>query len=422
MTRSNSPTRLRCAFTLLLTSVLALALTGTTNAATDTPAPAPAAAQTIEGGLAALKAFVEQDMRDEFAKMTPDQRVQPWRQHCRAVREKAFAIHDSYKSDPRRWDVVQYLYDYPPDSKFQMFGEPEPKDAPLSKNEAAEEKAYKSRLAEIETAMAAATDVPADVREDMAYRALDKKFDDAWKIIREKQKPAPDIAALRAAVDTFLADWPDSWEHAYQLVRYYIGLEKEIRETSEAEIVKTFAQSPNAIVRKYAKERLAFWDAVSKPIEMTFTAVDGREVDLAKLRGKIVLIDFWATWCGACTLAIPDMKTLYSKYHDKGLEIVGIALENFEYAPDEDTPEQTEKKIADAKKNLLGFIEKQQMPWPQYFDGKGFKTDHAKKYFIHGVPTIFILDKDGKFVAEHVGYGYGAGEEFEKKVKPLLGL
>jgi thiol-disulfide isomerase/thioredoxin len=120
---------------------------------------------------------------------------------------------------------------------------------------------------------------------------------------------------------------------------------------------------------------------IGKPIDIKFTAMDGREVDLAKLRGKVVLIDFWATWCGPCVAEFPHIKRTYEKFHDKGLEIIGISLD-------------------DDKQDLLNFLKKNgPAPWPQYFDGKGWNTEMSFKFAINAVPTIFLIDKKGNLVS-----------------------
>jgi thiol-disulfide isomerase/thioredoxin len=149
---------------------------------------------------------------------------------------------------------------------------------------------------------------------------------------------------------------------------------------------------------------------------MTFTAVDGRKVDLKDYRGKVVLIDFWATWCGPCIAELPNIKKVYADYHAKGFEIVGISLENAKLAPS-DTPEQGAAKLAAAKKILNDFTAKEEMPWPQFFDGTHWKNPYAKQYAITGIPAMFLLDQSGKIVTTTA-----RGEKLEIEVKRLLKL
>jgi len=114
----------------------------------------------------------------------------------------------------------------------------------------------------------------------------------------------------------------------------------------------------------------------SKPIDLKYTALDGREVDLSKMRGKVVLIDFWATWCGPCCAEVPDIVATYKKYHDKGFEVVGVSL-------DQD------------KEALAAFTQKNGMTWPQYFDGKGGDNAISNSYGITAIPAMWLIDKKG---------------------------
>jgi thiol-disulfide isomerase/thioredoxin len=120
-------------------------------------------------------------------------------------------------------------------------------------------------------------------------------------------------------------------------------------------------------------------DDSSKPLDLKYTAVDGKAIDLSQMRGKVVLVDFWATWCPPCREEVPNVVAAYKKYHDKGFEILGVSLDQ-------------------NKDAMLGFTKAHDMAWPQYFDGKGWDNDVSGHFGIQEIPTMWLVGKDGKVI------------------------
>ncbi|MEJ1972741.1 MAG: TlpA disulfide reductase family protein [Lacunisphaera sp.] len=158
--------------------------------------------------------------------------------------------------------------------------------------------------------------------------------------------------------------------------------------------------SPNAEVAQMAKGQLSGAELAvkGKVFEMSFTALDGRAVDVAAMRGKVILIDFWATWCGPCVAELPFVKAAYAKYRDRGFEVIGVSLD-----------------FAKDRQKVVDFCRKEGLTWPQAFDGKGFQGEFPSKYGILSIPHTFLLDQEGRIVTSDT-----SGEKLEMAVRQLL--
>lgn len=124
-----------------------------------------------------------------------------------------------------------------------------------------------------------------------------------------------------------------------------------------------------------------------KAIPFTAKLTDGKTIKFPDdYKGKVVMLDFWATWCGPCIAELPNVISNYEKYHDKGFEILGISLDRDKFA-----------------EKLATFTKDKKMPWPQIYDGKYWQAEIAQMYAVEGIPFMLIVDGDsGEIIASNV--------------------
>ena len=147
-----------------------------------------------------------------------------------------------------------------------------------------------------------------------------------------------------------------------------------------------FSKSKNDSIRQMAESfqgTLRRLSLPGNPMKITGTLLNGQPFDQSTLTGKIVLVDFWATWCGPCIAEIPNVLEQYEKYHSRGFEVVGISLDQERDA--------LEKFVTDRK-----------IPWPILFEpseGSGWQHPLATYYGISGIPTVILIGRDGNVVS-----------------------
>ena len=249
-----------------------------------------------------------------------------------------------YPNDPRRWDV-----------QFQRM-------IFLGESEHMSEKDCTA----LQKTIAAAPDAGADVRHRARSMLLQNELED----VDPKKGSNPEVEKTLA---DFTKDYPDD-EDGRKLVQLRIHQLQAAAPDKLAATLESLAKSPNKFTAEFAADQLAL---LTRPVDLKFeSATDGKPVDLSTLRGKVVLLDFWATWCGACMARMADLQKFNDKYKDKDFQLIGISF-------DQD------------KAAMLKTTKAKNMDWPEYCDGKGWQSAVGRRFGVGGIPSEWLVDKKG---------------------------
>ena len=170
----------------------------------------------------------------------------------------------------------------------------------------------------------------------------------------------------------------------------------DLYKSLDAGLSKKFPNDKNVIMFHDVVERMLSTNVGQFAPEISLPSPEGKEIALSSLKGKLVLIDFWASWCGPCRKEMPNVVKIYSKFKNKGFEIYGVSL-------DQD------------KEKWMEAITKDGINWPQVSDLKYWDNVAARIYNVQGIPYTVLIDKDGKIIAKNL-----RGQELEKKIAEVL--
>ncbi len=242
------------------------------------------------------------------------------------------------------------------------------------------------------------------IREDAVRQEKKKEMQARYEALRNQNKFRSASALndslkaysreLALATETFLGSHDDIiTAHTYQSYAAQSNATLRISRNLYNSMGDGAKASLSGRLMKERIDRLAKSEAGRPAPDFTLVDVNGKSVTLSQVKAKVKILDFWASWCGPCRLNNPHLKGLYEKYHDKGLEVVGVSL--------------------DSKRDLwLNAVEKDGLPWLNVSSLKGTGCEVARTYNVSSIPAVFVINEKNEIIATNL-----RGEALENFLK-----
>ena len=219
------------------------------------------------------------------------------------------------------------------------------------------------------------------LKEKNPYGELSKDFDERLKVlIRANQNKPEVIYALR------MLNWQKNEDMILSILK---GLNKRYPWFTEAAVFENEMENRIAQAKKLQP---------GMPVpQISYPDRNGTFHGLEAYKGKILLIDFWASWCGPCRAAVPKLKELYAKYKSKDFEILSVSID-------------------DSKSSWLKAMDEEKMPWEQLLSDDKDKT--LQTFLFSGIPTLYLVDKQGKIIGGYTGLSENVVEKINSLFVP----
>lgn len=265
------------------------------------------------------------------------------------------------------------------------------------------EKMYESLEEAITTLTAGIQQHPDNANLPYVYPALVRLYmkaeraEDAENLInRYKETLKPDSIREHFVFGDMLA----AMNRDDELLQHFTKLEEQFPDNRSvfSRLVKLHERLGNAeLAHEYRLKADPVLALIGNAVpDFSATDLEGNPISLEQYRGKVVLLDFWAVWCGPCIAEMPNVKKVYDTYKDEGFDIIGISL---------DTDEE----------RLRTYLKENELPWRQVFSGEGWNSPVSRQYGIRAIPAPWLIDKTGKLISHQA-----RGEALEKMVVEAL--